>query len=95
MGLIALVIYWLLQVYFVVLIGRFVADLVLSINRDWRPRGAMLVVVESVFTVTDPPLKLVRRIIPPLRVGAIQLDFGWTLVLMAVLFAQGLVRAFI
>ena len=95
MGLIALVLYWLLQVYFFVLIGRFVADLVLSINRDWRPRGALLVLVESIFTVTDPPLKLVRRIIPPLRVGAIQLDFGWTLVLLAVLFVQGLVRALV
>jgi YggT family protein len=93
MGLIALVLYWLLQVYFFALIGRFGVDLVLSMNRGWRPKGIVVVIVESIYTVTDPPLKLVRRIIPPLRLGAIQLDFGWTIVMTAVLFAQGFVRA--
>ena len=93
MGLIALVLYWLLQVYFFALIGRFVIDLVLSVNRSWRPKGIVVMIVESIFTVTDPPLKLVRKIIPPLRLGAIQLDFGWTIVMTAVLFAQGFVRA--
>ncbi|MFM6966843.1 MAG: YggT family protein [Rhodoluna sp.] len=91
MGLIALVIYWLLQVYFFALIGRFIFDLILSINPYFRPRGVLIVVAESIYTVTDPPLKLVRKIIPPLRLGAIQLDFGWTLVFVAVLFLQKLV----
>jgi YggT family protein len=93
MGLIALVLYWLLQVYFFALIGRFVVDLVLSVNRNWHPKGLIVAIVESVYTVTDPPLKLVRKVIPPLRLGAIQLDFGWTIVMTAVLFAQGFVRA--
>jgi YggT family protein len=93
MGLIALVLYWLLQVYFFALIGRFVVDLVLSVNHNWHPKGLIVAIVESVYTVTDPPLKLVRKVIPPLRLGAIQLDFGWTIVMTAVLFAQGFVRA--
>ena len=93
MGLIALVLYWLLQAYFFALIGRFIVDLVLSINRGWRPRGALVVLVESIYTITDPPLKLIRKIVPPVRVGAIQLDFGWTLLLLAVTFAQRLVLA--
>jgi YggT family protein len=95
MGLIALVLYWLLQVYFFALIARFVIDLVLSVNRGWRPRGMVVVIVESIYTVTDPPLKLVRKIIPPLRLGAIQLDFAWTIVLAAVVFAQNLVSALV
>jgi YggT family protein len=93
MGLIALVLYWLLQVYFFALLGRFVVDLLLSVNRSWRPKGLVVAIVESIYTVTDPPLKLVRRVIPPLRLGAIQLDFGWTIVMTAVLFAQSFVRA--
>ena len=93
MGLIALVLYWLLQAYFFALIGRFIVDLVLSINRGWRPRGALVLLVESIYTITDPPLKLIRKIVPPVRVGAIQLDFGWTLLLLAVTFAQRLVLA--
>ena len=91
MGLIAVVLYYLLQAYFFALIGRFIIDLVLSINRGWRPRGLLVVLVESIYTITDPPLKLIRKIVPPVRVGAIQLDFGWTLLLLAVTFAQRLV----
>jgi YggT family protein len=94
MGLIALVVYWLLQVYFFALIGRFVFDLILSLNRQWQPRGAMVIVVELIYTVTDPPLKFVRRILPNLRLGAIQLDFSWTIVMAAVLFVERLVLAF-
>jgi len=91
MGLIALVLYWLLQVYFFALIARFVVDLVISINRDWQPKGLGLIIVELVCTVTDPPLKLARKLLPPLRIGPIALDFGWTLVIGAVLLAERLV----
>lgn len=93
MGLIALVLYWLLQVFFFVLIGRFIIDLLLSFNRGWRPKGLLVVLVESIYTVTDPPLKAVRKVIPPLRMGAIQFDFAWTLLIVAVMFAQNIVRS--
>jgi len=78
MGLIALVIYWLLQVYFFALIGRFVIDLVLSFNRNWRPKGIVVVIVESIYTVTDPPLKMIRKIVPPLRLGVLLDYFNFT-----------------
>jgi YggT family protein len=94
MGLIALVLYWLLQVYFFALIGRFIVDLVLSLNPNWRPKGLVVVVVESIYTVTDPALKLIRKIIPPLRMGAIQLDFGWTILLIAIMFLQKIILSF-
>ena len=51
--------------------------------RDWRPRGALLVVAEAVYTITDPPLKALRRLIPPLTLGAVRLDLAF-LVLMLV-----------
>ena len=95
MGLIALVLYWLLEVYFFVLIGRFVVDLVLSLNGLWRPKGLLLVLVESVYTVTDPPLKAIRRFIPPLRLGPVQIDLAWTLLFIAVVFAQGIVSSLV
>mgnify|MGYP000116561213 CR=1 FL=1 len=95
MGLIALVLYWLLQVYFFALIGRFIFDLILSVNRNWRPKGLVVAVVESIYTITDPPLKLVRKILPPLRLGAMQIDFGWTVVFFAVVFVQNIVRSLI
>ena len=60
MGLVALVIWWVLQVFFFAMIGRLFIDLALSVNRGWRPKGFILVIVESVLTVTDPVIKTVR-----------------------------------
>ena len=87
MGLIALVLYWLLEVYFFVLIGRFIVDLVLSLNPSWRPKGLLVVIVESIYTVTDPPLKAIRKFIPALRLGPVQIDLAWTVLFVAVVFA--------
>lgn len=95
MGLIALVFYWLLEVYFLVLIGRFIVDLVLSLNGAWRPKGLMVVLVESVYTVTDPPLKAIRRFIPALRLGPVQIDLAWTVLFVAVVFAQRIVASLV
>lgn len=93
MGLIALVVYWLLEVYFFVLIGRFVVDLVLSLNGAWRPKGLLVVLVESIYTVTDPPLKGIRKFIPALRLGPVQIDLAWTVLFVAVVFAQRFVAS--
>ena len=92
MGLLALIFWWALEVYFYMLIGRLLVDLVMSVNPGFRPRGIILVIFESILTLTDPPLKFVRRVIKPIRMGAIQLDFGWTLLVFAIFFLQSLVR---
>lgn len=84
-GLLANVAYYALLLYFVVLWVRFILDLVQAFSTSWRPRGAVLVAAEVSFTLTDPPIKLVRRILPPLRVGAFALDFGFTIVMFAVI----------
>lgn len=70
-----------LFLFFVVLLGRLVFDWVQAFARDWRPRGVLLVVAEAVYTVTDPPLKALRKVIPPLSLGAVRLDLAF-LVLM-------------
>ena len=95
MGLIALVLYWLFEVYFFVLIGRFIVDLVLSLNASWRPKGLLVVLVESIYTVTDPPLKAIRRVIPALRLGPVQIDLAWTVLFIAVVFVQGIVASLV
>jgi YggT family protein len=67
--------------FFVILLGRLVLDWVQAFARDWRPRGFLLVVAEVVYTITDPPLKALRKLIPPLSLGSIRLDLAF-LVLM-------------
>ncbi|WP_432547762.1 YggT family protein [Kineococcus sp. SYSU DK004] len=70
-------------IFFLCLIGRLVLDWVQALSREWRPRGAVLVFAEAVYTVTDPPLKTLRRVIPPLRLGAVQLDLAFLVLAIA------------
>lgn len=81
-GIVALLVYIALTIFFVLMWARFVLDLVRAFARSWRPRGLGLVLAEFVFTVTDPPIRLVRRVIPPLRIGGAALDFAWTVVML-------------
>lgn len=71
--------------------GRLILDFVQAFARSWRPRGPFLVVVSLIYAVTDRPLRFVRRFVKPISLGAIALDFGWTIVMLAALFASSLV----
>jgi len=72
------------QLYLLVLLARVALDVVMVLSRGWRPRGGLAVTAELVYVVTDPPIKLVRRVIPPLRLGALALDLGFIVVMVAV-----------
>ena len=63
--------------------------------RRWRPRGVGLVLAEFVYVVTDPPIKLVRRVVPPLRVGGAALDFAWSIVMLAVIILISVALGFV
>lgn len=83
MGLIWSLFRTLVFLFFLALIGRLVIDWVQVLARDWRPRGAVLVLAEGVYTVTDPPLKALRKVIPAVTFGGLRIDFAF-LVLMVV-----------
>lgn len=73
----ALILKLAIQTYIYVLWARFILDWVRVLNPRFRPRGVLLVLFELVFTLTDPPIKMFRRILPPIRLGQISLDLGW------------------
>ncbi|WP_251449487.1 YggT family protein [Microbacterium sp. Marseille-Q6648] len=91
--LIAAVLNFALLIYVFVLFARLVLEWVPLFNREWRPRGAGLVAAEVIYTVTDPPIKFFRRFIPPLRVGAIAIDFGFALTMLLVFILLSVTRA--
>jgi YggT family protein len=62
---------------------RFVVDWVQIFARSWTPRGVLLVALEVVYSITDPPIKALRRVIPPLRIGSISLDLSFLIVMIA------------
>ncbi|GAA4353131.1 YggT family protein [Angustibacter luteus] len=87
-GLLGLVV----LVFFVFLIGRLVLDWIQAFARDWRPKGITLVLAEAVYTVTDPPLRALRRVIPPLRIGQVQLDLAFMILFIVTLLLLQLLR---
>jgi YggT family protein len=68
--------------YLLVLVVRLIFDYVQMLARDYRPSGVALVVAETAYTLTDPPLRLLRRVIPPLRLGGMQLDLAFTVLFL-------------
>jgi YggT family protein len=76
---------YVLTIYLVVLIGRMIFSYVQIFARDWRPHGILLILAEAIFTVTDPPLRFLRRFIPPLRLGTVALDLSFMVLFIVVL----------
>jgi YggT family protein len=79
------VLYLILYVFLIVLLARFVLGAVLQYGRRWQPGRGASAGLESVWSVTDPPLKALRRVIPPLRIGTVSIDLA-SLVLLVILF---------
>ena len=67
-------------IFLIFLIARFVFDYVFLFARDYTPTGVVLVLVEAIYTVTDPPIRLLCRVIPSIRIG--QFDFQLTVVFL-------------
>ena len=78
-----LILSWAIRIYIYVLWARLILDWVRVFNPRFRPRGIWLVLVELVYTVTDPPIKMVRRVLPPIRLGQVALDLGWMVTMFA------------
>lgn len=84
MGVVGQVLATVLWLYWLVLIGRLVFDLVQIFARSWQPRGPLLLLAEAIYSLTDPPLRLLRRVIPPLRLGGVQFDLAFLILIIGV-----------
>ena len=91
MAAVSQILYVILWLFFVALLARLVFDWVFLFARSWEPKGPILVVLEAVYSVTDPPLKAIRRVVPPLRLGSVALDLAFIVLIIAVQVALALV----
>ena len=74
MALITMAIHWVLWSYLAILTVRMVLSVLPLLIRQWEPRGVLLVIAEFTYTVTDPPLRFLRRFLPTVRLGTLALD---------------------
>lgn len=86
-------VYFVLLLFFVLLLARLVFDYVMMFARSWRPSGVVAVGLEVVYSVTDPPLKALRRLIPPLRLGSFSIDLGFMVLLFVVYALMAVVQS--
>ena len=84
MAAVADVVWFALLVFLILLVFRLIMEYVFMLARSYRPAGPVAVALELCYTVTDPPLKALRRVIPPLRVGRVSIDLSFIVLFIAV-----------
>ena len=85
MVIVKTVLTYLLWFYLLLLIIRMIISWIQAFSRSWQPTGIILVVAEGVFTATDPPLRLLRRYIPSLRLGTVALDLSFMVLFLVLI----------
>jgi YggT family protein len=84
MSILAVVALYVLYVFVGLMLVRLIANWTMVFARDWRPTGVVAAVLEIAFTVTDPPLRALGRVIPPLRLGSVAVDLAFFVVFIVV-----------
>jgi len=82
--LVLIILYYAVFFFWLLLTARIVIELVRVFARDWRPAGGVAIALESIYTVTDPPVRLLRRVIPTVRIGGVGLDLSIMVLLLIV-----------
>jgi len=89
------VLYHALWIFIALMWVRFVVDWVQVFARSWTPTGFLLVVLELVYSATDPPIKALRRVIPPLRIGTVAIDLSFIIVMISAYLLVSIIRSFL
>jgi len=82
------IVYLALAILQILLLMRIVLDITESFARYWTPKGLALVVASVIVSITDPPLRWMRRRIKPLDIGGIRLDLSFLIFFIVVMIAK-------
>ena len=78
------------DIYIYVLVGRLIFDYIRMFSRNWRPTGVVLMIAEVIYTITDPPIRALRRIIPPVRIGSVSIDLSFLVLVIGLQIIGGI-----
>ena len=84
MAVVATVAIYLLYIFLGLMFVRLIIDWTMVFARNWRPSGAVAAVLEIAYSITDPPLRALRRVLPPLRLGSFALDLAFIVVIVVI-----------
>ena len=77
-----------IETYLLILFVRMILDWVLVLSPRWYPRGFLASLIRVIYALTEPPLRWLRRYIPPLPMGRIQLDVSFMVLYAALIIIQ-------
>ena len=77
MQILGIVIYYVLWIFLLTLFARMILSWVPVLVRDWQPRGPVLVAAEIVYSLSDRPLRALRKVLRPVRIGNVLLDLAF------------------
>jgi YggT family protein len=84
MSVVATIAIYLLYIFLGLMLVRLIVDWTMVFARNWRPTGAVAAVLELAYSATDPPLRALRRVLPPLRLGSFALDLAFIVVIVVI-----------
>jgi YggT family protein len=90
-SVVAQVLYYALLFFYICMIVRLIMGWVFMLTR-YRATGVVAMVLEVVYSVTDPPIKALQRVLPPLRIGNFSLDLGFIVLIIGVQILMGIVK---
>ena len=82
------ILYIATQIFWYLLLARIVVEMIASFSRGWNPRGFVAVILEWLFTITDPPVKALRKVIKPVRLGQVSLDLSVLVLFVIIIVIQ-------
>jgi YggT family protein len=85
------VVFLLLWLFRLLLIGRIIVEFVRVFARQWKPAGNPAVAMELMYSATDPPVKLFRRLIPTVRFGGVGFDLSVIVLFIVILILMAVV----
>lgn len=86
--MIAFILWWAITIYVWILLARIILSWVPMMAPGWQPKGLVLVLVEGIYTLTDPPIRALSKIMPPVRLGNVSLDLSVLALLLVLQIAQ-------
>jgi len=85
---VGVILVYLLTIFLVLLVARLVMEYVFMFARSYQPKGPAVVALEVLYSCTDPPLRFLRRFIPPLRLGGVSLDLSFLVLFVIVILGR-------
>ena len=83
-----MILLYAVMIFRFLLLARIVVEMIASFSRGWSPKGVVAVILELLFTVTDPPVKALRKVIKPVRLGQVSLDLSVLVLFIALIILE-------